>query len=114
MPNWDGLSKLIGWVPGASLGALLGGILGLVGFDSMASACATGSMNGPIGPVITNLPCVQTVYGPIYAAPTFAALTGVFGALLGTWLGVSRLPRHRLLQGLAVVLVISAMKLLLT
>lgn len=36
------------------------------------------------------------------------------GALLGTWLGVSRLPRHRLLQGLAIVLVIAALKLLLT
>ena len=36
------------------------------------------------------------------------------GALLGTWLGVSRLPRHRLLQGLAIVLVIAAMKLLFT
>ena len=45
---------------------------------------------------------------PILAASVFA------GALLGTWLGVSRLPRHRLLQGLAIVLVIAAMKLLLT
>jgi uncharacterized protein len=36
------------------------------------------------------------------------------GALVGTWLGVSRLPRHRLLQGLAIVLVLAAMKLLLT
>ena len=45
---------------------------------------------------------------PILAASVFA------GAVLGTWLGVSRLPRHRLLQGLAVVLVIAALKLLLT
>ena len=45
---------------------------------------------------------------PILAVSVFA------GALLGTWLGVSRLPRHRLLQGLAIVLVIAAMKLLLT
>lgn len=36
------------------------------------------------------------------------------GALLGTWLGVSRLPRHRLLQGLAIVLVIAALKLFFT
>ena len=45
---------------------------------------------------------------PILVASVFA------GALLGTWLGVSRLPRHRLLQGLAIVLVIAALKLLFT
>lgn len=45
---------------------------------------------------------------PILAASVFV------GALLGTGLGVSRLPRHRLLQGLAVVLVIAALKLLFT
>ena len=45
---------------------------------------------------------------PILVASVFG------GALLGTWLGVSRLPRHRLLQGLAVVLVIAALKLLFT
>lgn len=45
---------------------------------------------------------------PILVASVFA------GALLGTWLGVSRLPRHRLLQGLAIVLVIAAFKLFFT
>jgi len=35
------------------------------------------------------------------------------GALLGIWGGVSRLPRHRLLQALGVVLVIAGLKLLL-
>ena len=45
---------------------------------------------------------------PILAASVFA------GALVGSWLGVSRLPRHRLLQALAVVLVIAALKLLLS
>lgn len=34
------------------------------------------------------------------------------GALLGTWLGVARLPRARLLQALGVVLVIAGLKLL--
>ena len=34
------------------------------------------------------------------------------GALLGTWLGVDRLPRHRLLQCLGLVLVIAGAKLL--
>ena len=42
-------------------------------------------------------------------------VTSVFvGALLGTWLGVTRLPRHRMLQGLAIVLIIAGLKLLLT
>jgi uncharacterized membrane protein YfcA len=45
---------------------------------------------------------------PILVVSVFA------GALLGTWLGVARLPRHRLLQGLAIVLVIAAFKLLFT
>ncbi len=35
------------------------------------------------------------------------------GAIVGSWLGVSRLPRHRLLQALAAVLVVAALKLLL-
>lgn len=36
------------------------------------------------------------------------------GALLGTWLGVGRLPKPRLLQGLGLVLVIAGMKLVFT
>lgn len=45
---------------------------------------------------------------PVLAGAVFA------GALLGSWLGVSRLPRHRLLQALAIVLVVAALKLLLS
>ncbi|HET9460224.1 MAG TPA: sulfite exporter TauE/SafE family protein [Sphingomicrobium sp.] len=45
---------------------------------------------------------------PILVAAVFA------GALAGSWLGVSRLPRHRLLQALAIVLVIAALKLILS
>ena len=57
-----------------------------------------------------NLASVQRlpVELPILVASVFG------GALLGTWLGVSRLPRHRLLQGLAIVLVIAALKLFFT
>lgn len=36
------------------------------------------------------------------------------GALLGSWLGTSRLPRHRLLQALGLVLVVAGLKLLLS
>lgn len=35
------------------------------------------------------------------------------GAILGTWLGVERLPRERLLQALGLVLVVAGMKLVL-
>jgi uncharacterized protein len=45
---------------------------------------------------------------PILVAAVFV------GGLAGSWLGASRLPRHRLLQALAVVLVVAAAKLLLT
>lgn len=57
-----------------------------------------------------NLASVQRVPAelPILAGSVFA------GALVGSWLGASRLPRHRLLQALAMVLVIAGLKLLLT
>lgn len=60
--------------------------------------------------LLGNLASVQRlpVELPILVASVFG------GALLGTWLGVSRLPRHRLLQGLAIVLVIAALKLFFT
>jgi hypothetical protein len=45
---------------------------------------------------------------PILAAAVF------LGAIAGSWLGVSRLPRHRLLQALGIVLVVAALKLLFT
>jgi len=35
------------------------------------------------------------------------------GALLGTWLGVEKLPRERLLQALGLVLVLAGTKLIL-
>lgn len=36
----------------------------------------------------------------------------ISGALIGTWLGVARLPKRRLLQGLAIVLVVAGAKLI--
>jgi len=38
----------------------------------------------------------------------------IVGALVGMWGGVSRLPRHRLLQALGLVLVVAGLKLLLS
>lgn len=83
MPNWDALSKLIGCIPGAALGGLIGGILGLLGFESVATTCATQTIDGPLGPLTMSLPCVQTVFGDIYAATGFAAMTGVIGMAIG-------------------------------
>jgi hypothetical protein len=45
--------------------------------------------------------------------PWFVAAVAA-GALLGTWLGLARLPRHRLLQCLGLVLTIAGAKLLLS
>lgn len=45
--------------------------------------------------------------------PFFAAAV-VCGALLGTWLGVSRLPRKQLLQTLGLVLIVAGAKLVFT
>ena len=75
-------------------------------FVAAAAFIVLNSAAGLLG----NLASVQKlpIELPILVASVFA------GALLGTWLGVSRLPRHRLLQGLAIVLVIAALKLLLT
>jgi hypothetical protein len=83
MPNWDGLSKLIGWLPGAGLGGLIGGLIGLFGFESVTTTCATGTIDGPFGPLTTSLPCVQTVFGDFYAATGFAVMTGVIGMVIG-------------------------------
>lgn len=45
--------------------------------------------------------------------PWFVAAVAA-GAVIGTWAGVSRLPRHRLLQALALVLVVAGLKLILS
>ncbi len=46
--------------------------------------------------------------------PQLPILAGAvaIGALLGTWLGVERLPRERLLQALGLVLAVAGAKLL--
>ncbi|MES2001006.1 MAG: sulfite exporter TauE/SafE family protein [Pseudomonadota bacterium] len=60
--------------------------------------------------LLGNLASVQRLPSelPILLAAVFS------GALIGSWLGVSRLSRHRLLQALAIVLVIAGLKLLLS
>lgn len=48
--------------------------------------------------------------------PELPLLAGAvfLGAAAGSWLGASRLPRHRLIQALSIVLVIAGLKLLLS
>jgi uncharacterized membrane protein YfcA len=44
----------------------------------------------------------------------YFAVAVVLGAIVGTWLGVGRLPKPRLLQGLGLVLAIAGAKLIFT
>jgi uncharacterized membrane protein YfcA len=112
LPTGAALGLLAG-LTGTGGGIFLSPLIILFGWEDArkTSGIAAGFivLNSAAG-LLGNLASVQRLPGelPILVAAVFA------GALLGTWLGVSRLPRHRLLQGLAVVLVIAAMKLLLT
>ncbi len=40
--NWDGLGMLIGSLPGAGIGGLVGALLAAFTFESFASACPMG------------------------------------------------------------------------
>ena len=52
--------------------------------------------------------------GDLPAELPFFAGAVVLGAIAGTWLGVGRLPKPRLLQGLGLVLIIAGAKLIFT
>ena len=112
LPAGAALGLLAG-LTGTGGGIFLSPLIILFGWEDARKtsgiAAAFIVLNSAAG-LLGNLASVQRLPPelPILAASVFA------GALLGTWLGVSRLPRHRLLQGLAVVLVIAALKLLLT
>ena len=112
LPAGAALGLLAG-LTGTGGGIFLSPLIILFGWEDARKtsgiAAAFIVLNSAAG-LLGNLASVQRLPPelPILAASVFA------GALLGTWLGVSRLPRYRLLQGLAVVLVIAALKLLLT
>lgn len=103
---------LLAGLSGTGGGIFLSPLIILFGWEDARKtsgiAAAFIVLNSAAG-LLGNLASVQRLPPelPILAASVFG------GALLGTWLGVSRLPRHRLLQGLASVLVIAALKLLL-
>lgn len=112
LPTGAALGVLAG-LTGTGGGIFLSPLIILFGWENARKtsgiAAAFIVLNSAAG-LLGNLASVQRLPAelPILVASVFG------GALLGTWLGVSRLPRHRLLQGLAIVLVIAAMKLLLT
>lgn len=112
LPAGAALGLLAG-LTGTGGGIFLSPLIILFGWEDARKtsgiAAAFIVLNSAAG-LLGNLASVQRLPPelPILAAAVFA------GALLGTWLGVSRLPRHRLLQGLAIVLIIAALKLLLT
>lgn len=112
LPTGGALGMLAG-LTGTGGGIFLSPLIILFGWEDARKtsgiAAAFILLNSAAG-LLGNLASVQRLPSelPILVASVFG------GALLGTWLGVSRLPRHRLLQGLAVVLVIAAMKLFFT
>jgi uncharacterized membrane protein YfcA len=112
LPAGAALGLLAG-LTGTGGGIFLSPLIILLGWEETrkTSGIAAGFiiLNSAAG-LLGNLASVQQlpVELPILVGSVFA------GALLGTWLGVSRLPRHRLLQGLALVLVVGAVKLLFT
>lgn len=112
LPTGAALGMLAG-LTGTGGGIFLSPLIILFGWEDARKtsgiAAAFIVLNSAAG-LLGNLASVQRLPAelPVLVASVFA------GALLGTWLGVSRLPRHRLLQGLAIVLVIAAMKLFFT
>ena len=108
-----GVLGLLAGLTGTGGGIFLSPLIILFGWEDArrTSGIAAGFivLNSAAG-LLGNLASVQDLPAelPILVGSVFA------GALLGTWLGVSRLPRHRLLQGLALVLVVGAVKLMFT
>lgn len=111
-PVGAGLGLLAG-LTGTGGGIFLSPLIILFGWEDARKTAGVAAgfivLNSAAG-LLGNLASVERLPSelPIFAGAVFA------GALIGSWLGVSRLPRHRLLQALAVVLVIAAIKLLFT
>ena len=111
LPSGAALGLLAG-LTGTGGGIFLSPLIILFGWENARRTSGVAAafivLNSAAG-LLGNVASVQRLPSelPILAAAVFA------GALFGSWLGVSRLPRHRLLQALAVILVIAGLKLLL-
>lgn len=110
LPAGAGLGFLAG-LTGTGGGIFLSPLIILFGWETprRTSGVAAGFifLNSVAG-LAGNLTAVNALPA---ALPWLAAAVAA-GALLGTWLGVERLPRERLLQALAIVLVLAGAKLL--
>jgi len=104
---------LLAGLSGTGGGIFLSPLIILFGWEDArktSGIAASFILLNSVAGLLGNLASVQRLptETPILIASVFT------GATLGTWLGVTRLPRHRLLQGLAIVLLIAGLKLLLT
>jgi uncharacterized membrane protein YfcA len=112
LPAGAGLGLLAG-LTGTGGGIFLSPLIILFGWENARKTAGVAAafivLNSAAG-LLGNLASLQRLPPelPIFAAAVFV------GALTGSWLGTSRLPRHRLLQALAAVLVIAGLKLLLS
>jgi uncharacterized protein len=112
LPAGAGLGLLAG-LTGTGGGIFLSPLIVLLRWEDArrtAGVAAAFIVLNSIAGLLGNLASVQRLPPelPILAGAVF------IGGVVGSWLGASRLPRHRLLQALAVVLVVAAGKLLLT
>ena len=112
LPAGAGLGLLAG-LTGTGGGIFLSPLIILLGWENARKTSGVAAafilLNSAAG-LLGNLASVERLPPelPILAGAVFA------GAVLGSWLGASRLPRHRLLQALAVVLVIAGLKMVLS
>jgi uncharacterized protein len=112
LPVGAGLGLLAG-LTGTGGGIFLSPLIVLLRWEDARRTAGVAAafivLNSTAG-LLGNLASVQRLPAelPILAGAVF------IGGVVGSWLGASRLPRHRLLQALAVVLVVAASKLLLT
>lgn len=112
LPAGAGLGLLAG-LTGTGGGIFLSPLIILLRWEDARRTAGVAAafilLNSTAG-LLGNLASVQRLPAelPIFAGAVF------IGGVLGSWLGTSRLPRHRLLQALAVVLVIAGLKLVLS
>ena len=106
------LGSLAG-ISGTGGGIFLSPVIILMGWENARRTAGVSALfivlNSAAG-LLGNLASVQQLPPQL----PWLALAVFLGGLAGTWLGVSRLPRHHLLQLLALVLAIASYKLLFT
>jgi len=78
MTNWAALGQATGWLPGASLGALAGGLLAAVTWEDTATeTCQLGTSS--VTQACASIAGIEFTSGATYMAAA-AALSGLVGA----------------------------------